>query len=283
MAGDGTYVTIAEVRRTAGIDSTAISDSDMGEFIEEWEPQIERELNTSFTPKEEIEFRDGNQTNRLILLKNPLLAVRELKINGTTEDPANLDIYKQSGKIVLNTSATTSNFQIGTSRVRIKYLHGWMEESSTSTTTTSASTAGTSVALAVAVSDASAYTTGSWVEVYSMDGKREVAQITGDDTNEITVDQLVQTHESGSKVVLLQTPEIFKKLIRVGCAIAAVIRVVGESADDITGYTIAEFQVQKGEPFTQWRETILRLIEERDRLLGTSKLQGILKPRPAVM
>jgi len=41
--------------------------------------------------------------------------------------------------------------------------------------------------------------------------------------------------------------------------------------------------VQKGEPYTQWRETANQLIHERDRLIGTAKEHGMLKPRPYVV
>ena len=90
---DGTYVTIASVRRTSGILITEITDADVGAIIAEVEPQVERYFNTVFTPKERIEILNGNGTNRLLLDHNPLLSVRELKIDGSSEDPANLEIY----------------------------------------------------------------------------------------------------------------------------------------------------------------------------------------------
>ncbi len=273
----GNYITIASVRRTVGISSAKISDADVESIITECEPQVERALNASFTPKERIDILDGNGTVRMFVMKNPLLAVRELKIDGDTEDPAYLHVSKQSGKIELDISQslTNSTFKTGSQKIVIKYIYGWVEESSTSTTTSAASTSGTSVALSVA--DESGFSDADWIEIYSMDGNKEVAQInTSPTTGVITVDQLVLSHESGSKVVLLQVNENFKKLMNVVSALAMVARIIGESYTDIVGYTMAEFSVQKGEPYTQWRETAAQLIKERDRLMG------MLKPRPYV-
>jgi len=275
MADDGTYVTIASVRRTAGIAATEISDDDVSAIIAECEPQVERFYNTVFTPKTIIEERDGNGTLRLVLRRNPVLSVRDLYIDGTQEDTANVEIYKESGKIELNTSATNSTFRSGQKKIVIKYIFGWLEESSTSTTTDAASVAGTSVALSVA--SESGFSENDWIEIYSMDGNREAAQVTGTDTGEIKVDQLVKTHESGSVVVKLQINEIFKKLMNYACAISMVARIVGQSYTDIVGYGLGEFRVQKGEPYTQWRETATQLIKERDRLMAA------IKPRPVVM
>lgn len=282
-AYDGDYVTLASVRRTSGIASAEISDADVKAIIDEVEPQVERFFNTSFTPKERIDLLDGNGTIRIFLDKNPLLGVRELKIDGDTEDPAYLHVYKESGKIELDTSQslTNSTFKLGSKKVRVKYIYGFVEESSTETTTDAASTAGTSVALSVA--SESGFSTDDWIEIYSMDGNKEVAQVSATDTGEITVDQLVLSHESGSKVVLLQVMDVITKLMNITCSLAMVARIVGESYTDIVGYTMAEFQVQKGEPYTQWRETANQLIHERDRLIGTAKAQGMLKPRPYVI
>lgn len=271
---DGNYVTLASVRRTSGIASAEISDEDVKAIIDECEPQVERHYNTKFTPKEFIEDLDGNGTYRVVLRNNPLLAVRDLYIDGTQEDVSTLYIYKSSGKIELTNTSTASVFKEGSKKVVVKYLYGWLEESSTTTNTDTVSVAGTSVALSV--DSSTGFTADDWVEVYGMDGNREIAQVSATDTGEITVDQLVFGHVSGSVVVKIEIPTIFKKLINVVCALAMVARIVGQSYTDIVGYTLDEFHVQKGEPYTQWRETATQLIKERDRLMSE------VKPRPCV-
>ena len=208
----------------------------------------------------------------MILMQNPVLAVRDLYIDGSQEDTANLHVYKGSGKIVLNTSASTSTFVEKQNAITIKYLYGMMEESTTSTTTSAATTAGTSVSLAV--TSISGFSDNDWVEIYGMDGFREVAQISGTPAGStIVVDQLIQTHVSGSKVVLLQTSANFTKVMNLVVSIALVARIVGESYKDIVGYTLSEMSVQKGEPYTQWRETAIQFIRERDDLMGRIKIR----------
>jgi len=284
MADDGTYVTIASVRRTSGIGSSEISDDDVSSIITEVEPQISRFFNTKFTPTERIDFLDGNGTVRIFVDHNPLLAVRELTIDGDVEDPSYVHAYKESGKIILDDTKglTNNNFKTGYKKIRVKYIYGFVEESTTSSTTSAAEVAGTSVSVALA--DITGFADEDWVEIYGMDGNREVAQIDGTPAaGAIVLDKLVQAHESGSTVVKLEINEIFKKLMNITCSIALVARIVGQSYTDIVGYTMSEFSTQKGEPYTQWRETATQLIKERDRLMGTAKAQGILRPRPYIL
>jgi len=270
------YITIASVRRTSGIGSSEISDADVKAIIDECEPQVARYYNTSFTPKEIIEERDGNETLRLVLRRNPVLTVRDLYIDGTQEDAANLNVYKSSGKIELNDNATVSTFKSGSKKIVIKYHYGRLVESSTSTATTAASTASTSVSLAV--SSITDFVDEDWCEIYGMDGYRELFQISGTPSGTtIVADQLVKTHLSGSVVVKLEISDIFTKLMNIFCALGMVARIVGQSYTDIVGYNLGEMRVQKGEPYTQWRETAVQLIKERDKIMAT------LRPSPIVI
>jgi len=270
------FVTVASVRRTSGILEAEISDDDVTSIIAECEPQVSRHFNTSFVPKTIIEQREGNETSRIILYRNPVLSVRDLYIDGDQEDPSHLIISKESGKIELNADATSTTFKKGTKRNVIKYVYGWLEESSTSSTTSAAEVAGTSVSIALA--SITGFADGDWVEIYGMDGYREAAQINATPgAGAIVVDKLVYTHESGSTVVKLQVSPIIEKLMNVTCALAMVARIVGQSYTDIVGYNLGEMRVQKGEPYTQWRETAAQLIEERDRILAE------VRPRPCVM
>lgn len=274
----GNYITIASVRRTCGIQSTEINDTDVEAVITEVEKQAPRELKTAFTPTEKIDILNGNGTNRIFARKSPLLTLKALKIEGTdvTID-GNVLVYKESGKIELdniNGSPEKTSFTDQKQQVAIKFLYGWMEESSTSTATTAATTDGTSVA--ISVSDESDFSEDDWVEVIGMDGNVEVAQVSSTATSTITVDALYRDHESGSTVTKLQTNTNFTKLMNIIASLSCVARIVGESYTDIVGYNLSELHVQKGEPYTQWRETATQLIHERDRLMK------IIKPRAVI-
>ena len=263
----GVYVTVDSVRRTCGIGSSEISDDDVEDTITEVEKEVQRFFNTVYTPTERIDILNGDGTNRLLLDHNPLLSVRELKIDGTTEDPANLEIYKESGYIFLGENADTGKFTNKRNVIVVKYIYGLVEESSTSSTTTAAEVAGTDVSIALAsITD---FADEDWIEIYGMDGKREVAQINATPAaGAIVVDKLVLAHESGSKVVKLEINENFKKLMNLITSIALVARIVGESYTDIVGYNLGEMRIQKGEPYTQWRETALQLVRERDLMFS---------------
>jgi len=261
----GDYITVASVRRTVGIDSSEISDADVESTIVEVEKQVPRKFNTVFVPTEKIEILDGDGTNRLLLDQNPVLSVRELRIDTTTQDPADLEIYKDSGYIFLGKTADTPKFADKKNTVIVKYIHGTVEESSTSSTTSAAEVAGTNVSIALA--SITGFADEDWVEIYGMDGNREVAQINATPgTGAIIVDKLVLAHESGSTVVKLEINDNFTKIMNIICGIALVARIVGQSYTDIVGYDLGELHVQKGEPYTQWRETATQLIKERDEM-----------------
>jgi len=270
--------TVDEVRRISGVTTIDLaSDDDVTASIVEAESEVEKYLNVTYTPRERIDVLGGNDTIRILVDKNPLMALRALKIDGTTITiDGNLFISKESGRIELNSdgSPEETRFKKKKKIIIIKYIYGWMEESVTSTATTAIASAGSTIALTV--SDEKGFSVNDWIEIYGMDGNREAAKVTAIAATTITVDVLSFAHESGSTVVKLQVNDAIKKLMRIIAGIALVARVVGESFDDITGYTIGEFQVQKGEPFTQWRETALQLQKEAREILAR------IKPRPAI-
>ncbi len=262
----GIYINEASVRRTVGVSTIAeIEASDVNDIIRETEAQIPRFFNTVFTPTEKIEIFDGDRSGTKILENNPLLAVRELKINGTTVTPANIHVYKEPGMIQLGTEAEKRTFSIIKPLDNVvRYIYGNVINSDISTTSTAATTTGTSVA--ISVSSESDFKPNDWVEILGMDGFKEVAQISSVASNTITVDQLVYTHVSGSTINKLVIDETFKKLMNIIASISIVARIIGQSAKDIVGYSLTEFQVQKGEPYTQWRETAIQLIKQRDEI-----------------
>lgn len=261
----GIYITVASVRRTSGIIDSQVNDTDVNAAITEIEKKVPRFFNTVFAPTERIDILDGDGSDRMLLDKNPVLSVRELEIDGEVVDPADIEIKKESGYIFLGNESDVGKFTTKRNKNVIKYLYGSVENDETiKTETDAASVAGTSVALSVA--SESGFAVDDWVEIYGMDGFREVAQITGTGTGEITVDQLVLTHESGSTIVKVEIYETFKELMNIIASISLIARVIGKSAADTVGYDLGELNVQKGEPYTQWRETVNQQIKLRDEI-----------------
>lgn len=260
------YIDVASVRRTSGVLLISdIEDSDINDIIREVEKKIPRFFNTVFTPTEKIEIFDGDRSGTKILDKSPLLAVRELKINGTTVTPANIHVHKESGMIVLGLEAEVRRFStIAPLDNVVRYVYGNVINSEISTTSTGATIAGTSIA--ISVSSSSDFTIGDWVEILGMDGFVEAAKVTVIASGVITVDQLVYAHESGSTINKLVIDETFKELMNIIASISVVARIIGQSATDTVGYDLGELHVQKGEPYTQWRETAIQLIKQRDEI-----------------
>jgi len=272
-----TFITAADVRRASGAPTSLITDALINSAIEIVESEMKRWMNTAFVPTQRIDHMDGNSLPRLFTLKNPLLSVRALTLNSSTSiTPAYINWEKQSGKVVLSSSAEGATFVYGQNNTFIKYLYGLLEESTTDTTTSAVSAAGTTVSLSVA--SITGFADADWVEIYGIDGKQEVAQISGDPAGTtIIVDQLVQAHASGSTVVKLQIPVYIKRYMEIEAAIYVAVYAIGGTYTFNTSYSLGELQVNKGEPYPQWREVILRMINERKMRRETIKI------RPSIM
>jgi len=269
------FVTVDECRAYSGVSDTLINDADMTEMIEDIEYQVEKYLNCDLTPVVKIENRDGNGKFVMFTNRAPLLSLRALTINGTAVDLTTIK-FKKTGRIELLENSNTGGFTWLRNKVLLKYVHGRVDyDKLTNTETDAASIVGTSIALSVL--SESGFAVDDWVEISSFDGNTECAKITATDTGEITVDQLVLAHASGATVKRLQINLTIKRFIKLWVSIMAINRAVGQSFDEITGYTMGVFQVQKGEPFTQFRESIIRFENQAKDLMKS------LRPTPGIM
>jgi len=272
-----TFITATEVRNICGAPTSLISDTVMEQYITEVEAEMARWINTAFVPTVKIDIVDGNSTFRKFTSKNPLLSVRALTLNtSTTVTPSKINWTKASGMIRLGADAESATFISGIQNTFIKYLYGMLEESSTTTLSTAAVVVGTNVT--IGVSSITGFADEDWVEIYGMDGKREVAQINATPSGtDIVVDQLVQGHASGSVVVKLQIPEHIKKYMLIEAGICAGINAIGATYTFNASYQIGDLQVTKGVPYTHWRESIEKLLKERNMR------QSRIRPRPSIM
>ena len=270
------FVTVAQARVVSGISSTLISDNDMTEMIEDIEYQVENFLNANFSPSVQIDVMDGNSKSVIFTKKAPLLSVRSVETNEISVSLDEID-FKKGGQIRLLNGAEARSFQFKRKSVIIKYIHGRVKwDKLTETTSSNAETAGTSVVVEVPAT--TGFAIGNWIEIFGTDGNREAAQITAVVTDtSLTVDELIDTHVAGSQVRLLKIDKTILRLIKLYVGIGANARALGQSFDDITGYSIEDFQVQKGEPFTQFRETIIRLDNDKKEILKK------VRPTPGIL
>jgi len=268
-----------KVRAVSGISSSFISDKDFAQLIESAEYEAERIMNTVFIPTTRMELTNGDNSERYVVLKNPLLKVRALEIDTTTVTIDDIRWDKESGTIWLENTADKTQFltKAGNKKLtKIKYDHGLLDNTTTQTTTSADATAGDTVSIEVADSDA--FSVNDYVQIEGFDGYQETVKITAiADSTHITVDNIAVDHESGSLVTKVITPGIVIRFIEIMTAMMGVARIVGQSFDELTGYSIGELSVQKGEPYTQWREVTVQLRKEYDGILKA------LRQRPSVM
>ena len=260
----GRYVTVDEVRAVCGITTAFISDADFEQLVESAEYEIEKLANTSFTPTTIIEPYQGDGSERLVLWRNPVLKIRALTIDDTSITPEYTRDDKQGGILWLTTEAEVGYFKTKQAKrniVSVKYDYGVLEATTTQTTSSNAEVAGDSVVIEVA--STTGFAADDYVEIEGMDSMREVCKITSVASGvSITVDNLALPHEASSVVTKQTTPYVGLRMMRIGCAMMAVARVVGQSFDEITSYTIGDMSVTKGEPYTQWREVTTQLRKE---------------------
>ena len=265
-----TYITAAEVRNACGAPTSLISNTTIEGFINIVEKEVERFLNTKFSPTLKIDIIDGTARDNFFVTKKPLLNVRALKSNDTTITPRYLHIYKESGKILLGEDAELGQFISKARDIWCKYYFGMVEDTSTTTASTGAVTYGT--VKTVAVTSSTGFTALDWVEITGMDGYKEVAQISSiPGTTSIIVDELIFNHESGSIVTKVSIPDYIKRIMILEGCIAVAINAIGGTYTFNTSYNIGELAVTKGEPYPQWREVILRSINERDMRMAKIK------------
>ena len=177
--------------------------------------------------------------------------------------------------IALKNTASTSNILNKNQSVIVKYLYGLLDESDTDTTLSTASTAGSSVSIEVA--DTSSFTANDWVILYGTDGHREVAQVSSitDGTN-MVIDQLVDTHDTSTKIIKLECPYFIKRFMEIEAAIYIAINAIGSTYTFNTNYSLGEMSVSKGVPYPHFSTQVQKLIAERNRL------SEMIKPRPYI-
>jgi len=277
------FISVKEVRGACGITTKFISEYDFTVLAERMEYAVENYLNTSFTPKTVIDKLNGTGNERILLRNKPVTKLRTVNIDGTDVDLDYCRLDKDAGVLWLTTDAETNTFKSKSSEqqlVRVKYDYCYFNPTTTQTELAADVSAGTSVNMEV---DSSAgFAVGDYVEIEGLDSKVEVAQVTAlPDSTHITVDKLTMDHSDESLVTKQTVPDIVKRMMVIWTSMAAVARVVGQSFDEVTGYTLSKEgeseQVQKGEPYTQWREVNVQLQSEWKTLLKS------FRPVPSVM
>ena len=274
------FLTTSEIRLACGLNTAQVSETDLSSIGEQAEYDTEQELNTSFTPKTIIEVFEGDGTNRLVNLKNPLLKVRQMKIDATSVTPGTLRLDPLGGTVWLSSTSEFTYFRSKTTErnlVRVMYDYGYFESDTVQTTLTAASAAGNSVT--IAVSDSTGFSSGDYVQVVGMDSMIETAKVTSVPGGglSLVVDNLTQAHELGSLVVKQRTPKTAIRIMAVNAAIKALGNVMSSKLDSVQSYSIGEESVSNVDVLSALNGTLTALNAEKTALINSFRI------RPAVM
>jgi hypothetical protein len=257
-------ITFTDIRNLTGIGDDIVSDAAITASITEVQNKVISNYKIYLTPTKVIEIKDGNNKNQININRPYIWKVLELKSRDNEIDLENVTINPLSGIISIDNTQSPYLLSSYKNSVKIKYLSAFMEKTTIITETTADVVAGTSVD--ITVDSSTSFTVDDWIIIEGTDGKIEACKVTAKDTGEITVDELVQTHESGSLVTKLQTHELLRQFVLYESGVMLGVNAVGGSYTFATSYTMPEYSTTLGVPHPHFSKMLDDLIRQRDKL-----------------
>ena len=270
------FISVQEVRYASGAPVSLISNATVEHTIVVVENETAKKMNTKFVPTRRVDIMDGTGNNRFFTEKNPVLKILSCKSDDNDIEPDWIDISRGSGLCRLNEDAESNLFAAKQNALRVDYLFGHLvPDDDNRTTTNGAVIAGTSIA--ITVDDAGTIAAADWIEIMGTDGNKEVALVTDVTGSVITVDLLNFAHADESVLYKIQIPYEIKRFMELEAAIYVGINAIGATYTFNASYSIGDLSVVKGVPYTHWRESVQRCIQEREAL------RKYIKARPAIL
>lgn len=272
-------VTGTGVRLIVGIGTSDISNADMVTLVSNAESEIDRLLNTTFTPKRIAERHETpNSPSYVMLRRIPVTRVVNVQVGGTGGswvDPNHTIIDNDTGKLLLTTAAAKSQFDDSSQDANIvDYYYGQMEDSTSETTLSAASGTGTSVTITVGSTVGIA--ANDYIRlVGSTDGNSETTKVVSVGNGSMMAD-MSWVHQTSSRVIKQQVPEDVKRLVEVTAGIMAARHMMGATYTFATSYSFPEYTVAKGVPYPHFEKVYDSLIKQREFLLNR------LRPKSSV-
>jgi hypothetical protein len=259
-----TGVSIDDVRNTSGATTDLIEDAKITDIITKAEVQVLSTFGIFCTPTKVLEIRDGNSKNTMMINRPFIWKLLSLEVNDAALDLENVDVEPFTSVVSIKNTETPYFYYNQRHKVRFKYLSALMEKSTTITESSAATVAGTSVA--ISVDDETGFAIDDWVYIEGLDGNREAAKITATDTNEITVDQLVQTHEADSIITKLIVDETLVQYVLYDACTNVANYIIGNTSNLPISFNIEGASAGIGVAYTHWKESSNRFIEKRDEM-----------------
>ncbi len=271
-----TFITVADVRYASGAPVSLIGDTAVEHAIVIVEAETSKKMNTKFVPTRRVDIMDGTGNNRFFTEKNPVLKIMSCKSDDNDIEPDWIDVSRGSGLCRLNEDSDTNVFIAKQNSLRVDYLFGHLvPDDDNRTTTNGAVAAGSSIA--ITVDDAGTIAAADWIEIMGTDGNKEVTLVTDVTGSVVTVDLLNFAHVDESVLYKIQIPYEIKRFMELEAAIYVGINAIGATYTFNASYSIGDLSVVKGVPYTHWRESVLKNIQEREAL------RKYIKARPAIL
>lgn len=261
------YVTEAEVRLKSGAPTSLIDSSDVNSIITLVTENALSYFDISDVPVDTIDFIRCYDLNKIMVRKQKIMTVKEISLNSSTSTITSFGFNSDLGKLFLKNKAgsifDTYLPRFEPYKVKVRYSHAFLTPNGTVTESTAAASIGTSIN--IAVDDETNFTVNSYVKISGFDGNSEVAKITATTTNQITVDRLYYSHESGSVLEELSIPNALRQFILYESAVAIAIKAIGGTYELATSYSSPKYTITKGVPYPHWEKSFSANQEERKR------------------
>jgi hypothetical protein len=254
-----------------------VSDANASTLITQAESEVDRLLNTTFSPKRVAERHVPENNKEFVMLRRtPVTRVVRVTVGtGTNVDVDGTVLDPISGKLYLTSYADSTTFSSNEDRGNtIDYYYAKLDESATETTLSSATGTGTSVT--VTVGSCAGFSANDYVRIVDpVAGKPEITKVISVGTGTFSAD-LSWRHASGSRAVKMQVPEDVRQVVRITAALMAARYMIGANYTFATSYTFPEEQVTKGSPLQHFGKVYETLVQQRDELLKRLRPQAAI-------
>lgn len=264
-----TNTTINLIRKFSGAPISLISDEDIKIMLTSITEQVREKYKVNFTPLRAIEVGNGNHRHSYMVKRRFPLKILEVKIENDIVDVDNVVLDWASGQIHIQSNISTNSntfniFPLNPNSVKIKYLNAWMDKDDFIIETTGATIKGDDIV--VGVDTSLGFNVGDWVFIEGMDRRAEASQVKAVDTNTITLNNLAQTHESGSLITRLKKSKLLSDYVLYETAIAVGINAIGSTYTINTSYSLGSLSATKGVPYTHWQSSVDKNTKKKDEL-----------------
>lgn len=254
---ENTNATIQQIRQFSGAPKDLVSDEDIKSMLSSLTEQTREKYKINFTPIKTIEVGRGNHNIGYTVKKRFPLKILELRIEDNIIDIDNVVLDWASGTLNIQSRVSTSTnkfnvFPGQVNSIKLKYLNAWMDKDDFVIETTGATTKGDDIV--INVDDSIGFNVDDWVFIEGMDRRAEAAKIKVVTTTTITVDNLSQTHESGSIITRLKKSKLLSDYVMYETAVGVANNAVGSTYTLATGYSLGSLNAQKGVAYTHWRD-----------------------------